>query len=52
MTRTLLAAGSLVATLALLACGAAPGGVCKDATGTSIENPDYCRLYPARSARA
>jgi hypothetical protein len=28
----------------------APGTVCRDATGRSIENPDFCRMSPTRRA--
>ncbi len=46
MIRSLWLAAWLVAISGLLACTKAPGAVCKDATGRSIENPSYCQLYP------
>jgi hypothetical protein len=35
----------LVALFGLMGCARTPGTVCRDATGRSIENPGYCKLY-------
>jgi hypothetical protein len=42
----------LIAVFGLLGCTKTPGAVCKDATGRSIENPGYCKLYPTQDAGA
>jgi hypothetical protein len=52
MTRSLWLLAGLVAILGLFGCMKTPGAVCKDATGRSIENPGYCKLYPAQPAGA
>ena len=46
MIRSLLLGAGLVAIFGLLGCTRTPGAVCRDATGRSIENPGYCKLYP------
>lgn len=52
MIRSLWLGAGVVAILGLLGCTMTPGVVCKDATGRSIENPGYCKLYPAHDAGA
>lgn len=48
MIRSTLSRAALVALVVLSGCTMTPGTVCKDASGRSIENPDYCKLYPAQ----
>jgi hypothetical protein len=50
MIRSTLFRTALIAMVGLSGCAVVPGTVCRDATGRSIENPDYCRIYPARHA--
>jgi hypothetical protein len=45
MIRSLQVKVGLVAIFALVGCTRAPGTICRDATGRSIENPGYCKLY-------
>jgi hypothetical protein len=52
MIRSLWLGAGLAALFGLSACTTTPGTVCRDATGRSIENPGYCKLYPARDAGA
>ena len=42
MIQSLRFGAGLVALLSVVACTKAPGAVCRDASGRSIENPDYC----------
>lgn len=44
MTRALWLKAGLVAIFGLVGCTMAPGTVCRDATGRSIENPGYCKV--------
>ena len=50
MNRSLWFGAGLVAMLSALGCTKTPGAVCRDASGRTIENPDYCRIYPAPRA--
>jgi hypothetical protein len=45
MIRSLWLKAGLVAILGLVGCTRAPGTICRDATGRSVENPGYCKLY-------
>jgi hypothetical protein len=45
MIRSLWCKAGLVAIVGLTGCASAPGTVCRDATGRSLENPAYCKLY-------
>jgi len=45
MIRSLWLKAGLVAIFGLVGCTRAPGTVCRDSTGRSIENPGYCKLY-------
>jgi hypothetical protein len=50
MIQSLWFSAGLVAMLSVVGCTKTPGAVCRDASGRSIENPDYCKVYPSPSS--